>query len=72
MVEGSKKNGFGRSGLYFWDELPGRLPLVGKSSGPWAVRVAKKSARAISTGEAILSHLNLDLLHHKPLLCSSS
>ena len=22
--------GFGRAGLYFWDELPGRLPLLSK------------------------------------------
>ena len=40
---------FGRAGLYFFDKLPGRLPYWAKSSGPWAVRVAKKSARTIST-----------------------
>ena len=43
--------GFGRTGLYFWDELPGRLPLLSKmflAMAPWAVWVAKKLARAIS------------------------
>ena len=25
-----KRIGFGRAGLYFWVELPGRLPLLGK------------------------------------------
>ena len=40
--------GFGRTGLSFLDELPGRLSLLGKKLRPWAVRVVKKSARAIS------------------------
>ena len=43
-----KRLGFGPAGLCFWDELPGRLPLLARGSGSWAVRVAKKSARAIS------------------------
>ena len=49
LLKVCKRMGFGRAGLYFWDELPGRYRYWARSSGPWAVRVAKKSARAIST-----------------------
>ena len=46
-----KRMSLGRAGLCFWDELPGRLAYRywARGSGPWAVRVTKKSARAIST-----------------------
>ena len=42
--------GLGRAGLYFGDDLLGRnYRYWAEGSGPWAVRAAKKSARAIST-----------------------
>ena len=52
--------GFGRARLYFWDELPGRLPLLGKRFRAMAVRVAKKSARAISSlqHDDLVKHIN--------------
>ena len=39
-----KKMGFGRAARYFWDEFPGRLPLLGKrlraKGGPGCKKVS--------------------------------
>ena len=45
-----KRMGFGRAGLYFWDELPGQLPLLGKifraMGGPGFKKVSPCSGSA--------------------------
>ena len=33
--------GFGRAGLYFWDELPGRLQLLGEAPGHYRSELQK-------------------------------
>ena len=41
--------GFGWAGPYFWDELPGRLPLLVKRFRAMGGPSCKRSTRAIST-----------------------
>ena len=40
--------GFGRAGLYFWDELPGWLPPLSKMLQAMGGPGCKKVSRAIS------------------------
>ena len=44
-----KRMGLGRAGLCFWDEFPGRLPLLGKRFRAMGGSDSKKVSRAIST-----------------------